>query len=68
MPYSFAFGSEVIILLEVSLPTIWAEAYDDNKFEVLAPNLDLINEQRENVLVRMANYQKKGVKLYNQKV
>ena len=64
--YSLAFDLEVVILLEASLPTIRKEVYDDNNAEVLAWDLDLANERRENALVRLANYQKQLVKTYNQ--
>ena len=69
MPYFLAFDFEVIIPLEVDLPTIWTEAYDANhNEEVLARDLDLANERRENALIQMANYQKHLAKTYNQKV
>ena len=70
MPYSLVFYFAVVIPLEIGLPTIQTEAYDDNNnVEILiARNLDLADEQRENALVWMANYQKQLVKIYNQKV
>ncbi|GFZ14410.1 hypothetical protein Acr_24g0006000 [Actinidia rufa] len=69
MPYSMAFGFEVVIPLEVGLSTIWTEAYDaSHNEEVLARDLDLANERRENALIRMADYQKQLAKTYNQKV
>ena len=69
-PYSLAFCFAVVIPLEIGLPTIRTEAYDDNNnVEILiARDLDLADEQRENALVWMANYQKQLVKIYNQKV
>ena len=70
MPYSLVFYFAVVIPLEIGLPIIQTEAYDDNNnVEILiARNLDLADEQRENALVWMANYQKQLVKIYNQKV
>ncbi|GFZ00580.1 hypothetical protein Acr_14g0002150 [Actinidia rufa] len=69
MPYSLAFGFKAIIPLEVSLPTIRTEAYDvGHNEEVLARDLDLAEERRENALIRMADYQKQLAKTYNQKV
>ena len=68
-PYSLTFGFEVIILLEVDLPVIQTEAYDIGHNEgVLAQDLDLSEERRENTLIRMADYQKQLAKTYNQKV
>ncbi|GFZ09156.1 hypothetical protein Acr_20g0009640 [Actinidia rufa] len=59
MPYSLAFGFEAVISLEVGLPTIWIEAYDTtHNNEVLARDLDLIEERRDNELIRMDDYQK----------
>ena len=69
MSYSLAFDFEVVIPLGVNLPIIRTKAYDDNNnSEVLAWDLDLFDKRRENVLIRMANYQKQLTKSYNQKV
>ncbi|GFZ15738.1 hypothetical protein Acr_25g0001470 [Actinidia rufa] len=68
-PYSLAFGFEAVISLEVGLPTIRTEAYDtSHNNEVLARDLDLAEERRDNVLIRMADYQKQLAKSFNQKV
>ena len=59
-------GFEVVIPLEVGLPIIWTEAYDISRNEeILARDLDLIDEQRENGLIWMTNYQKQLAKTYN---
>ena len=69
MPYSLAFGFEVIIPLEVGLPTIQTEAYNKiNNSKVLVWDIDLADERRENALVQMTNYPKQLSKFYNQKV
>ncbi|GFY84506.1 hypothetical protein Acr_03g0012800 [Actinidia rufa] len=53
----------------VSLPTIRTKVYHANhNEEVLARDLDLADERREDALIRMANYQKQLAKIYNQKV
>ncbi|GFZ00954.1 hypothetical protein Acr_14g0005890 [Actinidia rufa] len=68
-PYSLAFGFEAVIPLEVGLPKIQIEAYStSNNNEVLARDLDLAEERRENALIRMADYQKQLAKSFNQKV
>ena len=55
--------------LEDSLPTIRIETYDvSHNEEVLARALDLANEQIENALIRMADYQKQLAQTYNQKI
>ena len=60
---TFTFGFEATILLEVWLPTIQNEAYDnDHNIKVLAQDLDLDldldEETRELTLIQMARYQK----------
>ena len=48
----FGFEFEAIILLEVSFPTLQIEAYDNSHIvEVLARDLDLANERRENAQI-----------------
>ncbi|GFZ15730.1 hypothetical protein Acr_25g0001390 [Actinidia rufa] len=42
--------------------------YANHNEEVLAQDLDLMDERKENVLIRMADYQKQLTKTYNQKV
>ena len=65
--YALAFEFEVVIPPEVSLPTIRTEAYEiSHNKKVLAQDLDLANERRENALIRMADYQKQLAKAYNQ--
>ncbi|GFY88776.1 hypothetical protein Acr_06g0007160 [Actinidia rufa] len=68
-PYSLAFEFEAIIPLEVDLPTIRTEAYNtSHNNEVLARDLVLDEERRDNALIRMADYQKQLAKSFNQKV
>ena len=56
-PYSLAFNFEAVIPLEVRLPTIQTEAYNEaHNTKVLACDLDLTKERRENALIRMPNY------------
>ncbi|GFS36134.1 hypothetical protein Acr_00g0044290 [Actinidia rufa] len=68
-PNALAFNFEAVIPLEVGLPTIRTKAYDANhNEEVLARDLDLVDERQENALIRMTDYQKQLAKTYNQKV
>ncbi|GFY85715.1 hypothetical protein Acr_04g0004530 [Actinidia rufa] len=68
-PCSLAYGFEAVIPLEVGLPTIQTEAYDaTHNNEVLARDLDLAEEMRDNALIRMTDYQKQLAKSFNQKV
>ena len=51
-PYFVAFRFEVIILLEVGLPTIRTKTYDaSHNEEVQARHLNLVDERRENKLI-----------------
>ncbi|GFZ00194.1 hypothetical protein Acr_13g0015930 [Actinidia rufa] len=68
-PYVMALKFEVVIPLEVGLPTIRIKAYDvSHNVKVLSRSLDLADEQRKNALIRMADYQKQLAKTYHQKV
>ena len=60
---------EVVIPLEIGLPIIRTEVYDIGHNEkVLAQDLDLAKERRENALIQMIDYEKQLTKTYNQKV
>ncbi|GFS40182.1 hypothetical protein Acr_00g0066980 [Actinidia rufa] len=62
-------GRWVDELANGGLPTIRTEAYNtSHNNEVLARDLDLAEERRENALIRMADYQKQLAKSFNQKV
>lgn len=51
-PFAMAFGVEAIIPAEVSLPSLRIENYDEEcNAEQLMPELDLIEEKREQVLI-----------------
>ena len=51
-PYALAFGFEAIILLKVGLPTIRTKTYDGiHNVQVLAQDLDVADERRENALI-----------------
>ena len=51
------------------MPTIWTEAYDiSHNEEIIARDLNLADERRENAPIRMEDYQKQLVKTYNPKV
>ena len=62
----FDFRFETVIPLEVGLPTIWTKAYDaSHNEEVLARDLDIADERRENSFIWMVDYQKQLAKTYN---
>ncbi|XXG49634.1 hypothetical protein AAC387_Pa02g3763 [Persea americana] len=68
-PFSLAYGMEVVIPFEVGLPTLRYELFDQSQNDVnLALELDLAEERRDIVAIRLAAYQQQLAKGYNQKV
>jgi hypothetical protein len=68
-PFSLAYGLEAIIPLEVGLPTIRTEIFQEaQNDEALRLNLDFIEERREAALIRLAAYQRQLAKDYNKRV
>jgi ribonuclease HI len=68
-PYSLTYGVEAVIPLEVGLPTVRSEEYDqDNNELVLAKDLDLAQERRDLAMIRLASYQSDLKKRYGKSV
>ena len=67
--FALAFGTEAVAPVEVGLksPRIKLASVEHND-EALHLNLDLLDEKREQVLMRTENYQRKTARYYNQKV
>ena len=60
---------EAVIPLDIGLPVLWAEHYDQqNNQDQLRANLDLLDSVREQALIRTAAYQQKVAKYYNSRV
>lgn len=56
-PFSLAFGMEIVILVEIGLPIMWIEHYDESSNPVqLRANLDLLEETRDKACLRMDVY------------
>ena len=54
------YGAEVIIPLEIGFPTLRTISFtSSNNDRLLGKSLDLIEEQKENVMVQLAYYQHK---------
>ena len=67
--FSLAYGMEAVILLEVGLLTLRSELSDQGQNVVnLARELDLADERRDAVAIRLAAYQQQLARGYNQKV
>ncbi|RZS11387.1 hypothetical protein BHM03_00042716 [Ensete ventricosum] len=68
-PYSLAFGTEVILPLEVVFPTLWIEHFTPRASEAdLRENLDLLEECRAETHLTTLHYQRAMALLYNRKV
>ena len=59
-PFSLTYGTEAVIPLEISFPTLRTSSFNlsDND-EQLTKSLDLIEKKRENAMVQLAYYQQK---------
>ena len=56
-PFSMTYGAEAVIPLETRFPTLRTSSFTpSNNDELLGKSLDLIEEQRENVMVQLLNY------------
>ena len=63
------YGMEVVIPLEVGLPTIRTKAFDLRTNDVaIAQHLDLVDSRRDRVVVRLAQYQQTLAKGYIRRV
>ena len=68
-PFKLAFGTEVVIPVEVEVFSLRRAHYDKgSNNEELRLNLDCLPEVRDKVALRMAQYQQKMVKYHNQMV
>ena len=66
--FALAYGMDAVIPKEIGLPTIRTviRGQNDESME-LGKNLDWPNDVRENVSIRMANYQQRATTHYNRK-
>ncbi len=68
-PFTLTYGSEAIIPLEVGLPTIRTQAFEQEDNErSLQLSLDLLQERREASAIRLAAYQQELTNAYSHKV
>ena len=69
MPFSMTYGTKAFILIEISLSSLkvvdFTESHND---ELMIGNLDALEERRDMVSVRLANYQQKLAQRYTRKV
>ncbi|KAK3012405.1 hypothetical protein RJ639_012054 [Escallonia herrerae] len=68
-PFSLAFGTEAIIPLEIGLPSARLVTYNpDTNDAGLRGNLDLLDETRDQVAMRLAAYQHRVAKFFDKRV
>ncbi|GKU90472.1 hypothetical protein SLEP1_g4462 [Rubroshorea leprosula] len=68
-PFSLAYGAEVVIPVEVKLPSDRADRHNDHHNEqLLRENLDLVEEVREMSRIRNMAHQSRVAKFYNKRV
>ena len=68
-PFALAFGTEVIILIKLKLPSVRVVPFDEQcNSRDLKANLDLLEEKRKTAHVRMAAYKQKEARYYNSRV
>ena len=58
-PFTLTYGMEAIIPIEIGMPTLQTEIPEEANTEALARDLDMTDELREAVVVRMASYQQR---------
>ena len=58
--FNMTFGTEAMISVEIGLPTLWTENFEEEaNLEQLRTNVDLLEETRERARQRLATYQQK---------
>ena len=69
IPFSMTYGSEAVIPLKSRFPTLRTSLFTlDNNDQLLERSLDLVDEQREAVMVQLAYYQQKLKQRYDTSV
>ena len=59
-PFSMTYEAEAVIPLEIGFPTLRMSSFTlNNNDRLLGKSLDLIEERRENAMVKLAYYQHK---------
>jgi hypothetical protein len=68
-PFSLAYGSEAVIPLEIGLPTLRTSEWEPTRNDLAQSQaLDLLEERREQTMIRLASYQQQLKKRYNKNV
>uniref|UniRef100_A0A2N9IX95 Uncharacterized protein n=1 Tax=Fagus sylvatica TaxID=28930 RepID=A0A2N9IX95_FAGSY len=68
-PFSLVYGSEAVIPLEIGLPTLRTSEWDPTRNDLAQSQaLDLLEERREQAMIRLASYQQQLKKGYNKNI
>ncbi|GKV11641.1 hypothetical protein SLEP1_g22881 [Rubroshorea leprosula] len=68
-PFNLTYGTKAVILVETRISMHRTSHYNEHKNkETLRANLDLLEEVRDLLQIRMASYHRKAEKYYNRKV
>uniref|UniRef100_A0A2N9HLQ7 Integrase catalytic domain-containing protein n=1 Tax=Fagus sylvatica TaxID=28930 RepID=A0A2N9HLQ7_FAGSY len=68
-PFSLAYGLEAVIPLEIGLPTLRTSEWEPTRNDLAQSQaLDLLEERREQAMIRLASYQQQLKKGYNKNV
>ena len=68
-PFSLTYGTEAVIPTGINLCSAWVLGFSPAKnAELMMRQLDLLEERRELVTIRLAEYQQKLVQRYNRDV
>lgn len=67
-PFSLVYVSEVVLPVEIGQTSAWVESYPDDNDQSRAMKLDIVEERRERVAIRMETYQSRVVRSYNKRV
>ena len=55
-PFALTYGMEAIIPIEIEMPTIQTEIFEEANVEAITKDLDTTNELREAATVRIVSY------------
>ncbi|XP_075489614.1 uncharacterized protein LOC142528447 [Primulina tabacum] len=67
-PFNLVYGSEAVLPIEIGQTSSRVESYPDNNDQSRAMELDLVEEKRDQALIRMEAYRGRIMKSYNKKV
>ena len=67
-PFVITYGMEVIIPIEIGMPTIRTNVPEQGDVDLVIKDLDIVDELRESAAIRIASYQRRLVNFYKKSV